>query len=103
DGQFQADAATREALEYFEDLNDDEFMPRSVWLSDDDPNALFKSGDVVAYMSGSWQIADFAVNIADFDWESVYLPAQEVRAPNYGHAASVVAFDGTGQEEESLA
>ena len=76
-------------------------MPRSVWLSDADPNALFKSGDVVSYLSGSWQIADFAVNIADFEWASVYMPQDEVRATNFGNAASMVVFEGPQQESRT--
>lgn len=96
--EFQTNDATKTALEYFYGLNDDSFMPRSVWLSDGDANALFKSGDVVSYYSGSWQIADFAVNIADFEWVSVYMPQQPVRATNYGNAASVVVFEGDDQD-----
>jgi alpha-1,4-digalacturonate transport system substrate-binding protein len=98
-GEFQTNDATKEALEYFNSLNDDSFMPRSVWLSDADGNALFKSGDVVSYYSGSWQIADFAENIADFEWASVRLPMQPVRSTNFGNAASIVVFEGTGQEQ----
>lgn len=98
-GEFQTNDKTKKALEYFNALNDDSFMPRSVWLSDADGNALFKSGDVVSYYSGSWQVADFAANIADFEWASVRLPVQPVRSTNYGNAASVVVFEGTGQED----
>ena len=97
-GEFSTNDRTKAALEYFNSLNDDSFMPRSVWLSDADPNALFKSGDVVSYLSGSWQIADFAVNIADFEWASVYMPQEEERATNFGNAASVVVFEGPQQE-----
>jgi alpha-1,4-digalacturonate transport system substrate-binding protein len=101
-GQFTTNDATKTALEYFGSLNDDKFMPRSVWLSGDDANALFKSGDVVSYMSGSWQIADFAVNIADFEWASVPMPQQPVKATNFGNAANIVVFDGSGQEDAAL-
>ncbi|HEY9309634.1 MAG TPA: extracellular solute-binding protein [Microbacterium sp.] len=97
-GEFSTNDQTKVALEYFNSLNDDSFMPRSVWLSDADPNALFKSGDVVSYLSGSWQIADFAVNIADFEWASVYMPQDEERATNFGNAASIVVFDGPQEE-----
>ena len=86
---------TKTALEYFYGLNDDSFMPRSVWLTKADGNALFKCGDVVSYFSGSWQIADFAENIADFEWASVDLPKQPVRATQFGNAASIVVFEGT--------
>ncbi|MDN5571271.1 MAG: extracellular solute-binding protein [Propionibacteriaceae bacterium] len=94
EGVFETNEATSTALEYFNNLNDDAFMPRSVWLSEADGNALFKSGDVVSYYSGSWQIADFAENITDFEWVSVYTPRQPVRAVQYGNAASIVVFEG---------
>jgi alpha-1,4-digalacturonate transport system substrate-binding protein len=100
-GQYQTNDQTKVALEYFKKLNDDKFMPRSVWLSEADPSALFKSGKVAAYYSGSWQIADFAKNIKDFEPISVYLPKEKVRAANYGTAANMVVFDGTGQEEKA--
>jgi len=93
-GNWTTNAQTKTALEYFKTLNDDKFMPKAVWLAKDDPNALFKSGQVAAYYSGSWQIADFAVNIKDFQWASVYLPKQPVRATNFGNAASMVVFEG---------
>jgi len=98
EGTFSSNDDTKRALEFFNELNDDSFMPRSVWLSDADGNALFKSGDVVSYVSGSWQIADFAVNITDFEWASVYMPTEKERATNYGNAASIVVFDGPQQE-----
>lgn len=100
---YEADDALVPALEYFAELNDDEFMPRSVWLSGEDPNAMFKTGQVAAYYSGSWQIADFAENIADFEWVSVPSPAQSKQATNYGPAALIAAFEGSGQEEEARA
>lgn len=100
---YSANDKTAPALEYFVGLNDDEFIPRSVWLSEDDPNAMFKTGQVTAYYSGSWQIADFVDNITDFEWVSVPMPAQPVQATNFGTAAVVVVFEGTGQEEEALA
>ncbi len=97
-GTWTTNAATTTALEYFKGLNDDTFMPTAVWLAKDDPNALFKSGQVASYYSGSWQIADFAKNIKDFEWVSVYAPKQPVRAVNYGNAAAMVVFDGPQAE-----
>jgi alpha-1,4-digalacturonate transport system substrate-binding protein len=89
--------ATAEALRLFADINDDDIMPRSVWVSGDDPNALFKSGQVAAYYSGSWQVTDFSQNITDFEWASVYMPAQTRRATNVG-GGLMVAFDGPKAE-----
>lgn len=102
DGTYATNDATKDALELFKSLNDDSFMPRSVWLSEDDPNALFKTGQIAAYISGSWQIADFAENIGDFEWASVYMPAGTQRASNFGQAAEVVVFQ-SDQEEAALA
>ncbi|MBI4899261.1 MAG: extracellular solute-binding protein, partial [Actinobacteria bacterium] len=98
-GTYTTNDATKTALNFFKGITDDKFMPKSVWLSNDDPNALFKSGQVAAYYSGSWQIADFAANIKNFEWASVFLPKQPVRASNFGEAAEMVVFDGTGQEQ----
>lgn len=102
DGEFTMNDETATALEYFKEMNDSGFMPKSVWTSGDDASATFKSGQVAAYMSGVWQIADFQSNITDFEWVSVPLPQQDVRATNYGSASWMVAFDGTGHEQETL-
>lgn len=101
--EYTANEATVPALQYFADLNDDAFIPRSVWLSQDDPNAMFKTGQVASYYSGSWQIADFVANIADFAWVSVPMPAQPVQATNFGTSAHIVVFEGTGQEDAAYA
>ncbi|MFG3342953.1 extracellular solute-binding protein [Glycomyces sp. NPDC048151] len=87
------EAATTAALQTFADINDDDVMPKSVWVSGDDANALFKSGQVAAYYSGSWQVADFQANIADFEWASALMPAQTRRATNLG-GGYIVAYKG---------
>lgn len=87
------------ALEYFKNLNDDGFMPKSVWTAGDDASATFKSGQVAAYYSGVWQIADFQANITDFAWASVPTPQQPVKATNYGAASWIVGFSGQGKDE----
>ena len=103
DGTWALDEKGAEALGYFKKLHEDGVMPQAVWGAADDPSATFKSGRVAGYMSGVWQIADFQANITDFEWVSVPLPQQPVRATNYGAASWLVAFDGTGVEEETLA
>ncbi|MCD0446049.1 extracellular solute-binding protein [Glycomyces sp. A-F 0318] len=90
DCRYTTDEAATAALEFFASINDDDVMPRSVWVSGDDPNALFKSGQVAAYYSGSWQVADFQDNIADFEWASALMPAQTRRATNLGGGYMVV-------------
>jgi alpha-1,4-digalacturonate transport system substrate-binding protein len=100
DGTFEMNDDSKTAIEYFKEISDDTIMPKSVWLSGEDPSALFKSGQVAAYYSGVWQITDFAENITDFEWQSVLLPAQTVRSTNLG-TNWMVAFDGTGVEDET--
>jgi len=100
DGAYTTNAETKDALQKFVDLNDDIFMPKSVWTAGEDPASMFKSGLIPAYMSGSWQITDFASNIEDFEWEAVYMPTDKVRATNLG-GNYLVGFEGSGQEEEA--
>ncbi|WP_029150456.1 extracellular solute-binding protein [Microbacterium indicum] len=102
DGSWALDREGADAFEYFKNLNDDGFIPASVWASAEDASATFKSGRVAAYLSGVWQIADFQENISDFEWVSVPLPQEPVRATNYGAASWIVAFDGSGVEQEAL-
>lgn len=99
-GKYTGDAKAVETLEYFRKINDDQTMPKSVWLSGEDGNAMFKSGQVAAYYSGSWQVADFNKNIKDFEWLSVPLPKKEVNATNLG-GGFMVAFKDTGADEEA--
>ncbi len=99
-GKYAGDAKAVETLEYFKKINDDQTMPKSVWLSGEDGNAMFKSGQVAAYYSGSWQVADFNKNIKDFEWLSVPLPKKEVNATNLG-GGFMIAFKDTGADEEA--
>jgi alpha-1,4-digalacturonate transport system substrate-binding protein len=93
DGKYTTpDAATIDALTKFKAINDDKVMPKSVWTSGADPNALFKSGQVVAYYSGVWQVADFAEGITDFEWASAPTPGP-VHATDINLGGKVVAFN----------
>jgi alpha-1,4-digalacturonate transport system substrate-binding protein len=100
DGKYSADDAAVKTLEYFQKINDDKTMPKSVWLSGEDGNAMFKSGQVAAYYSGSWQVADFNKNIKNFEWMSVPLPKQPLNATNLG-GGFMIAFKDTGQDVEA--
>jgi len=93
DGKYAYDATTVPVLQEFVDINDDTIMPKSVWTSGADPNALFKSGQVVAYFSGVWQVADFAEGITQFEWASAPTPAQPVHATDINTGGKMVAFD----------
>jgi alpha-1,4-digalacturonate transport system substrate-binding protein len=98
--KYTSDDEAVQTLEYFRKINDDKTMPKSVWLSGEDGNAMFKSGQVAAYYSGSWQVADFNKNIKDFEWMSVPLPKQKVNATNLG-GGFMIAFKDTGADEEA--
>lgn len=99
-GAYTTNSETKEAIQKFVDLNDDRIMPKSVWTAGEDAASMFKSGLVAAYMSGSWQIVDFTETITDFEWKSVYMPYEDVRSTNLG-GNYLIAFDGSGQEEEA--
>ena len=93
DEKYTVDAAATPLLAKFAALNNDVIMPKSVWTSGADPNALFKSGQVVAYFSGVWQVADFAESITKFDWASAPTPAQPVHATDVNLGGQIVAFN----------
>ena len=98
--KYAGDDEAVQTMEYFRKINDDKTMPKSVCLSGVDGNAMFKSGQVAAYYSGSWQVADFNKNIKDFEWMSVPLPKQKVNATNLG-GGFMIAFKDTGADEEA--
>lgn len=101
DGKVSTNDKTVGIYKYFKDMNDDVIMPKSVWTSGADPNALFKSGQVAAYFSGVWQIADFESTITDFDWAAVPSPAQPVHATDLNYGGLMVAFDNGDAEAEA--
>lgn len=101
DGKLSTNDKTLEIYDYFKDMNDDVIMPKSVWTSGADPNALFKSGQVAAYFSGVWQIADFESTITDFDWAAVPSPAQPVHATDLNYGGLTVAFDNGDAEAKA--
>ncbi|WP_432513500.1 extracellular solute-binding protein [Kineococcus sp. SYSU DK001] len=100
--EYTVDDATVTALQEFVDLNDDVVMPKSVWTSGADPNALFKSGQVVAYFSGVWQVADFADSISQFTWAAVPTPAQPTHATDINTGGKVVAFDNGDTKDAAM-
>lgn len=97
DGTWALDDAAKTALKFLKKIDDDKIMPKSVWASNDDPSSLFKSGQVAAYYSGNWQIADFIKSISAFEWKSVVMPSQPTRATNVG-TNYMVAFTPAGKK-----
>jgi alpha-1,4-digalacturonate transport system substrate-binding protein len=97
-GMFSYDPATLKAVEAFVSWNNDVIIPKSVWTSQQDPEAMFASGDVVAYWSGVWQVSAFAESITNFEWASAATPAQPVQASDVNSGGMMVAYTSAGKE-----
>lgn len=91
---------TRECLEFTKEMFDNGTFVKSVYLGGEDANNLFRSGQVAAHLSGSWNITAVHDNVEDFEWGVTYLPYQEERANIIGYKG-VIGFQGTGVEEET--
>ena len=64
-------------------------------------NEDFANGNVVMYMSGSWQIPQFATKIGDaFDWWAVPAPCGPAACSGMPGGAALVAFKTTKHPEE---
>ena len=66
---------TRNALKYFVQLHKDGVMPLEIWAGGSGyvgANQQFVNGQLVMYVSGNWQVAQFASTIGDkFEWMAV--------------------------------
>lgn len=91
---------TRECLEFTKEMFDNGTFVKSVYLGGEDANNLFRSGQVAAHLSGSWNITAVHDNVEDFEWGVTYLPYQEDRANIIGYKG-VIGFQGSGVEEET--
>lgn len=85
--------------------NEDGTMPLEVWAGSSGSyaaaNEYFINGQVVLYMSGSWQIGQFNQLIGDsFDWEAVPNPCGDTACTGMPGGAAVVALATTEHPEE---
>jgi len=94
-GTFSYDSATLTACEDFVSWNNDVIMPKSVWTSGQDPEAMFQSGDVVAYWAGVWEVTTFATSVTSWEWLSVPTPAQPVQGSDVNAGGMMVAYSQT--------
>jgi alpha-1,4-digalacturonate transport system substrate-binding protein len=66
---------TRGALQTFVELHDKGIMPLDIWAGGSGyvgGNQQFINGQLVMYISGNWQVAQFASTIGDsFEWKAV--------------------------------
>ncbi|MCI1956472.1 MAG: sugar ABC transporter substrate-binding protein [Oscillospiraceae bacterium] len=90
----------RNAVTLFKKLHDDKIIPNSVWLGSENPNNLFRTGQVAMHFAGSWMIANYKDQIKNFEWGVTYLPKGKVRSSVPG-GKYLSAFKGSGKEKEA--
>ncbi len=106
DGTFTVDTpGFRSTAEMIIGWHNDGLMPPDVWGGSGGnyvPAApYFISGQLVLYMSGSWQVGNFAQNIGDtFDWRVIPNPSGDCGATGVPGGALMVAFADTEHPEE---
>lgn len=91
---------TKRAVSFFKELHDEEIIPASVWLGSENPNNLFRTGQVAMHFAGSWMIANYKDEIKDFEWGVTYLPKEATRSSIPG-GKYLAAFQNTGVEKEA--
>jgi len=96
---FNTDANKR-AVEFFKELHDEKIIPDSVWLGAENPNNLFRTGQIAMHFSGSWMISNYQNEVTDFDWGVTYLPKEAQRSSVPG-GKYLAGFEGTGVEQET--
>ncbi|MEF2277801.1 sugar ABC transporter substrate-binding protein [Deinococcus sp. YIM 134068] len=67
------------AIDFFADMVKDGLIPRSQWLSGEDPSSLFKSGLSAMYMSGNWNLTQLS-QVKNFQWGVAPLPKDKIRS-----------------------
>lgn len=66
----------------------------------ENPNNMFRTGQVAMHFAGSWMIANYKEEITDFDWGVTYLPKEAMRSSVPG-GKYLAAFQNTGVEKEA--
>jgi alpha-1,4-digalacturonate transport system substrate-binding protein len=100
------DQGLRDMATMLYDWHQDGTMSTELWGSVSGSTYLganedFANASVVMYMSGSWQIPQFAETIGDaFDWWAVPAPCGPVACTGMPGGAALVALSGTEHPEE---
>ncbi len=92
---------TIQALTFTKELFDKEIVPKSTWLGGEDPNNMFRSGQVAVHLSGNWMLTNYRDNIKDFEWGVTYMPKAKNRSSTPG-GKQLAAFGGSGVEKEAV-
>lgn len=88
-------------IEFTKKLHDDGLVPQSVWLGGEDPNNMFRSGQVACHLSGTWMMQNYNENIKDFEWGVTYMPIEKTRSSVPG-GKNLTAYEGSGYEQEAV-
>lgn len=81
-------------------LHKEKVSPDSVWVGSENPNNMFRTGQVAVHLSGSWMITNYRDNVKDFEWGVTYLPKGMIRSSVPG-GKFIAAFMGSGVEKEA--
>ncbi|MCA9998874.1 MAG: carbohydrate ABC transporter substrate-binding protein, partial [Anaerolineales bacterium] len=99
-----ADAGFQAMSQMLVDWHADGTMPLDVWAGSSGyapANELFVNGQIVLYMSGSWQIGQFATTIGDaFDWQVIPNPCGPAACSGMPGGAALVPIKDTQHPEE---
>jgi alpha-1,4-digalacturonate transport system substrate-binding protein len=95
----------REMAQLFVDWHTQNITPAEIWIGSGDTYAagapFFIDGQLVMYMSGSWQVGAFTTQIGDaFDWEVVPNPTGPGGSTGMPGGTAMVAFADTDHPEE---
>jgi len=82
-------------------LHDENICPASVWVGSENPNDMFRTGQVAMHLAGSWMMTNYRDNITDFEWGVTYLPVGVTRSSVPG-GKYVIALDNTSVEQEAV-
>lgn len=96
---FKSEGVKR-SIEWFKHLHDEGIIPTSVWLGSENPNEMFRTGQVATHLAGSWMVSNYKEEISDFEWGVTYLPKDVQRATIPG-GKYISAFQGSGVEKEA--
>lgn len=96
---FKSEGVKR-GIEWFRHLHEEGIVPTSVWLGSENPNEMFRTGQVATHLAGSWMVSNYKEEITDFEWGVTYLPKDVQRASIPG-GKYISAFQGSGVEQEA--
>jgi alpha-1,4-digalacturonate transport system substrate-binding protein len=104
DGTFTVDTkGFRDFVTMLKGWHDQGLAPKEVWLGPASTSciSLFKSGQLVFCLSGSWQVGGLAKDVGNkFDWVVVPNPTGDGGSVGIAGGSAVVAFSGTKHPKE---